>query len=145
MPNKYILILILMMSIKMFRIQNLLSSQFIMCKIIIKAYFKLRHKNCFNSKYLFIVWQLKSISVHCHSLFQNRTDLLSTLKVEIFAGTNFCWNKFLRELIFAILVKFAKFAKISSRRISQKRQIREIFLKKRERWLQISSSSFPTL
>ena len=68
-----------------------------------------------------------------------------TLKVQIFAGTNFGENKFLRELIFAILVKFAKFAKISSRLISKKRQIREIFLKKRERRLQISSSSFPDI
>ena len=68
-----------------------------------------------------------------------------TLKVEIFAGTNFRGIKFLWELIFAILVKFAKFAKISSRLISKKRQIREIFLKKRERRLQISSSSFPDI
>ena len=68
-----------------------------------------------------------------------------TLKVQIFASSNFGENKFLRELIFAILVKFAKFAKISSRLISKKRQIREIFLKKRERRLQISSSSFPDI
>ena len=51
---------------------------------------------------------------------------LITLKVQIFASSNFGENKFLRELIFAILGIFAKFAKFSSRKICQIMHFREI-------------------
>ena len=49
------------------------------------------------------------------------------LKVQIFASSNFCRNLFLREFIFAILAKFAKFAKKSSHKIYQNLKIRENF------------------
>ena len=50
----------------------------------------------------------------------------TTLKVQILARSNFGENKFSRELIFAILGIFAKFAKFSSRKICQKMHFREI-------------------
>ena len=49
-----------------------------------------------------------------------------TLKVLIFASTNFRENLFSREFIFAIWTTIAKFAKISSREIFEDLHFREI-------------------
>ena len=51
---------------------------------------------------------------------------LATLKVLIFASTNFRENLFSREFIFAIWTTIAKFAKISSREIFEDLHFREI-------------------
>ena len=55
-----------------------------------------------------------------------KVKMLYTLKVQILARSNFGESKFSRELIFAILGIFAKFAKFSSRKICQKMHFREI-------------------